>query len=195
MARWTHIFGTIQVRMCESTNEASEYILKTVLKHLPEVWCELEPMKVIMSNTGRITGACTHDEFGNYRYNSDDMDEYQEYVLTVIGDVRHGWYQDVTKEFMKWLTRLAKRVNVSDVLVSIKQDFGEGDVLITNPNDCFSNMYEYSYEESKGNWCDYLRVKYDKRFRFPKKLLKYYFPEDFEICEKCGEEYIRGEEK
>ena len=79
MARWSHIFGTIQVRMCESTNEASEYILKTVLKHLPEVWCELEPMKVIMSNTGRITGACTHDEFGNYRYNSDDMDDPEDF--------------------------------------------------------------------------------------------------------------------
>lgn len=160
MSFWTYVQGMMIVEPMGRTQPEKEYILKTVLSHLPEVSGSEGPMQIYINQVQGFDSSSNHDEF----FNKSNLGEgrygrmfrrQDEYILTLNGYLRDRQFSETYKEFMKWLHRFSKRVMVKDCIVRIT-DF-EKDKVITNENDYFGNLYEWT-----DNWCDYLMWEYPK---------------------------------
>lgn len=167
MSYWTHIIGTIKVSTLGRSTEEHEYILKTVLKHLPVVSGSESDMyyDIIPNRYANISSNC--DEFDNtteeIRRNEYNFDINDDFFILVYGNFRDRKFDETYKEFQNWLCRLAKRVVVYDVVVNINDGYNKN-VVITNKNDCYTDMFEYPSwskinKEKEPNWCEYLMWK------------------------------------
>lgn len=144
------------------------------MEHLPLVTGSEEDMSVhIVQRTGY---SCSYscDEFGMQTNNlKDTYDRHSykrgwrrvqdEYILVVEGNFRDRMLDDTYKEFVNWLCRLAKRVQVSNVLVNIDSD-DKGNRVICE-NDQYHNPYAEMFVQPSWtvdgkdrcqNWCEYL---------------------------------------
>lgn len=171
MSHWTHITGTITVEPFGRTQEEMEYILKTVLNHLPVVTGSERDMEAhIVKKQGRNCSMNT-DEYDmitnnlrtdrGHRSRMHGLLETQtEYLVVVEGDFRDRVLDETYKEFQKWLCRLAKRIIVDDVFVSIEGDFPqEKRLIIANKNyDRLMHWPSWSCagDPDKPNWCEHL---------------------------------------
>jgi len=186
MSMWTYITGCIRVYCGAKTDEESEYILKTVLNHLPKITGSNGNANIQVVNTGTVTGVVNCDEFfvpkiyvkkgygEHYCY-----DEHMEYNIVISGNLRDRVQKETVKETYKFITRLSKRVSVCDGCVMIRESCYKDE---DNPTiiDCkrFENMYEY-----EDNWCNYLRWGYYKNYSYPKELIKKYCPSLIDVEE------------
>ena len=173
MSRWTYIVGNVTVRMSEKTDEQAEYILKTVLKHLPKVCGSEGDMEVKVVNSDMITGWSSHDEFEAWT-DKEGHYEHQEFNIVINAYLRDTYFDETYRAFVKWLTRLAKRIRIDNGCVKISDGWKDNIVMI----DCdpFYNLYELG----KNNWCNYMRWRYHDNYRYPKDLLEKYWPEILE---------------
>ena len=161
MSMWTYVSGTIQVHVEGRTQPEIEYVLKTVLEHLPKVTGSEEDMKVYINRRDGYSMSSHWDEFGHRSnlgtgyYGSFEIQNI--YFLTVDGTLRDRTFEETLKEFSKWLTRLSRRIWVRDVLVEVSGD--SQTYLFTNHNDCYSDLCDVNDE--LGSWTDYLYWKPD----------------------------------
>lgn len=189
MSYWTHITGTITVSPMGRTQAEKRYILETVLEHLPIVTGSERDMNVHIVQKAGHNSSSSCDEFGmntnnlkdDYGYHSYKhgwLDVQIEYILVVEGDFRDRFFDDTYKEFVKWLCRLAKRVEVYNVLVKIDSD-DKGSRVICE-NDDYDNAYARMFEipswcsNEESNWCEYLMWDRCEESYMPAKLVKYY---------------------
>jgi hypothetical protein len=149
------------------TQAEKRYLLNTVLEHLPLVTGSEKDMNVYViqkngfnsSSSCDEFGYCTNnlvDSYGNKSRNRGWLRTQDEYILVVEGSFRDRMFQQTLREFNKWICRLAKRIDVEDVLVEIKGY--EESILIRNTNDTYGEMFEdpsWCNKESD-NWCEYL---------------------------------------
>ena len=130
MSNWTYVMGQIIVAPMGRTQNEKEYILKTVLDHLPLVTGSEEDMQVYIYQDRLYDTASSHDEFGmmtdkaiHYNgYRSRKMGMYRSssyYILSIKGELRDRTYEETVKEFIRWLSRLSKRCMVDDILVKV----------------------------------------------------------------------------
>ena len=96
--------------------------------------------------------------------------------------LRDRYFNEAFKEFMKWLCRLAKRVDLMNVLVKIN-DYSKEYVIndecsISSPY-CQMNEYPSWCEESNGEpcWCEHLMWESAKNSMYP-MLLAYKYIND-----------------
>ena len=181
MSYWTHIMGTIKVTPLGRTQEELEYILKTVLKHLPKVTGSERDMNVHIVRANNYNTFNSHNEFGE----PIDVEIQDTYFLIVEGNLRDRKINETYREFQNWICRLSKRVLVYDVLVNITDGLWEGNgtnYLITNKNDCYTNMFESprwakkkDFDCTEMNWCEYLMWKEMDDCEFPSILGYKYF--------------------
>lgn len=167
MGIWTNIRGTIYCSPAGATPEEQEYILKTVLRHLPKV----NPYKTRRDNMfetyiNRINqpqGFKSWDEFGNDS-NLTDYDDYcykafgcdYSFVITLYGMFRSDNQSDVLKRFEKWLCRFSKRVLVDYLSIDIWESCGESNNKISISKwDAYHDMYDF-----ETNWIDKIRPAY-----------------------------------
>lgn len=189
MSYWTHIMGTIKVTPLGRTQEEIEYIIKTVIRHLPKVTGSEEDMYVhIEKASGYNNFYSSHNEFGEPIKN--EMQDV--YFLLVEGNFRDRMFDETYEEFQNWLCRLAKRVLVYDVIVNINDGFKKS-VIITNKNDCYTNMFEYPSwsrinDTNEPTWCEYLMWRSMKNEEFP-AILGYKYINDKEN-DKRVEDYL-----
>lgn len=182
MSYWTHIRGTIIVSPLGRTQEEMDYILKTVLRHLPKVSGSEKDMEIIVSQPNGWTSSSSFDEFDNY---VGDFEINRRYILTLYGNLRDRTFDETYKEFNKWINRLAKRVFVDEVFVSIKgynySDNNEHNIIIN------SNKYYELYEEpswyrtnkdGEPNWCEYLMYENAKDYCYPMMLAYKYINDE-----------------
>jgi hypothetical protein len=111
------------------------------------------------------------------------LETQDEYILVVEGNFRDRFFNDTYKEFIKWLCRLAKRVDVLNVLVNIDSD-DKGNCVICE-NNRFHNPYAEMFEcpswccdedNKTSNWCEYLMWDRHEDFvDMPKKLVSKYY--------------------
>lgn len=187
MSHWTYINGTIEVSTLGRTQEEIEYILKTVLRHLPKVTGSEKDMSSYLIKKDGYNSSSSCDEFGNKNYLR--IQEY--YIIVVDGSLRDREFKKTYKEFQKWICRLAKRVMVLSVLVQI---YGyKGSTIITDEKMNYMNMYEYpswSKHSNEPNWCEYLLWRKAIGSELPMLLeYKYYDnPENDKLVEK----YLRS---
>lgn len=196
---WSYVHGTIVVRPIGRTQEEEEYVLKTVLKHLPVVSGSEKDMDVYIiqknghdslqscDEFGEITNNLT-DRYGNKSRKNGWLRTQSEYILVVDGALRDREFEDTYREFVKWLCRLAKRVRIKNVCVEVKGY--EKSALIKDNfvgrkkyswHKNFEEMFEEvswanDYEEfSEPNWCEYLLWDSAKNSRYPMLLRYKYF--------------------
>lgn len=205
MSAWTYITGAITVYPFGRTQPEKRYILDTVLEHLPRVSGSEEDMYVHVIQNAGYTESCSHNEFGEWTNNRrwDDRRRMQSYYTIVLqGSLRDCYFEDTLKELNKWLNRLAKRVDVNDILVKLtgrsEVDHMEKSLIISDPKP-YLEMGEWpSWLDKKSggepNWCEYLIWDRAKDSDYPAVLAYKYFndPEnDAEVERRL--KYARGE--
>lgn len=164
MSFWTEMIGTIRVSPMGRTQHEKDYVLKTVLDHLPMVTGSEYNMNVHVNQRKGYETYHYQDELGVDCYHQKKKYDYKnyvpvqdEYLLTVDGYFRDRYEMDTVKEFYKWLCRLAKRVEVLDVCVTIA---GDNAITINTYED--GNPYLEMFEDpswvddKSHNWCERL---------------------------------------
>lgn len=193
MSYWTHITGTITVSPMGRTQAEKRYILETVLEHLPIVTGSERDMNIHIIQKAEHNSSSSCDEFGMVTNNLKDdygqrsrrrgwLRTQDEYILVVEGDFRDRFFDDTYREFIKWLCRLAKRVDVRSVLVNIDSN-DKGSYVICE-NDRWDNAYGKMFElpswspwnkDKEPAWYEYLMWDRHKTSDMPAKLVcKYY---------------------
>ena len=194
MSNWTHIQGVIEVSPAGRTIHECEYILKTVLDHLPVVTGSERDMSIHIVRKDGTSGSSSHDEFGMRTNNAisyygnkrtriyGSYPTSDEYLLVVEASLRDRVFEETKKEFTKWLTRLAKRVFVYRVLVRLWEGYGK-EMIINSEK--WEDLYESpSWSKSKTAtgepaWWEYLMWDRVPNGEMPLKLVeKYYFDSD-----------------
>jgi len=193
MSYWTHILGVIQVDVIGRTQHEKTYILNTVLDHLPIVSGSEDNMHVIVNVSDFMNISCSHDEFGMRTDNLIDWygDKSREgwfnysdtYYLTVYGSLRDRFFKDTFREFQKWLSRLAKRIDVEIVDVTITSDDREQPYHFYYDYDSpYERMFEepsWANEDGEPAWYEYLMWERDSSSDIPlKHIYKYYDDDD-----------------
>lgn len=205
MSNWTYVNGTIEVCPMGRTQAEKRYILETVLDHLPVVTGSERDMHVYIIQKNGYNGCSSYDEFGvrtnNLRMRNANgprdrkrgwLHTQDTYILVVNGSLRDRVFSDTYHEFQKWLCRLAKRVQVEDVLVEVKG--WNRSIIIRNPemnkkpwNTAYGQMFEDPSwfrdkkdedEFKEPNWCEYLMWEHAKGYDFPMMLAYKYFADE-----------------
>ena len=157
MSWWTHIRGTIEVSVPGRTQAEIDYILQTILDHLPRVTGSEGDMEIHIIRHDGYRSSCSCDEFemnsnnlvdiyGN-KSNRGWLETQNTYSLVLVGDLRDRVFEETHREFMKWLCRLSKRLCVESILVRINSY----DKYITIDEKAFDNPYCEMYEDP--SWC------------------------------------------
>jgi len=155
MSMWTHIRGTVEVSVPGRTQAEIDYILQTVLNHLPRVTGSEGDMEIHINRHEGTSTSSSCDEYEMNTNNLTDIHGYKNqrrgwlcmqdrYTLTVYANLRDRMIKQTVREFEKWLCRLSKRLCVESVLVRISPDWGKS-VIINS--DGFENPYHKMYEE------------------------------------------------
>lgn len=182
MSYWTYIDGVIKVSPLGRTQPEKRYILDTVLAHLPCVTGSDGNMKVHVIQCDGYSGSSSHNEFEEsmwYRRDADCdgwMRTQRHYMLVVEAHLRDRIFDETLRELNKWLNRLAKRVDIEEILLRLHAYDRE---LVISDAKPYQKMAEWPSwcEESGGEpaWAEYLMWDSAKDCRYPLKLMyKYY---------------------
>lgn len=195
MSYWTYINGTIVVQPMGRTQAEKRYILETVLDHLSFVTGSEGDMNVYIIQKNGYNSSSSHTEFGEWggyrKWKTLSTKIQDEYILIVNSSFRDRLFDQTYKEFQKWICRLAKRIDIKDVLVELKGY--EKSVIVKNYNlkgrqsweTVYGQMNEkptWCYDDKEcvePNWCEYLMWDRAKNSNYP-MMLKYKYVNDRE---------------
>lgn len=190
MSNWTYVSGTIKVDVMGRTQEEAEYILKTVIRHLPIVTGSETDMEIYINKSKYYESESSYNEFGiccGVENHTKDKGWYKmnnSYILTLEGNLRDRDFEETYKEVIRFLCRLAKRVRVQDVLIRIADTYKNKRKVIDEfelDNNPYYNMWESPswHNEESMNWCEYLMWEQGINTNMPMKLeYKYYKNEE-----------------
>lgn len=210
MSYWTHILGVIQVSVIGRTQHEKTYILNTVLDHLPIVSGSERDMHVIVNVSDSANTFCTHDEFDMMTDNLTDrygnktrergwLKYSDTYYLTVYGNLRDRLFKDTFREFQKWLSRLAKRINVETINVTITSDDRKQPYHFYYDYDSpYDRMFEepsWVAEDGEPAWFEYLMWEREPDSSLPlMHVYKYYSDEKIDKEIERRKKWKKGEE-
>lgn len=216
MSFWTYVNGTIRVSPMGRTQAEKRYILETVLAHLPLVTGSERDMNVHIVQRSGSNSSSSCDEFGDSTNNLVDrygrksrdrgwLEVQREYILVVEGALRDRMFEQTYREFQKWLCRLAKRIDIENVLVEVKGY--DKSAIIQNPyiqrKGIYGTVYGQMFEEptwcqdkdefGEPNWCEYLMWDRAKGSDYPMMLgYKYYADKENDEEVERRIKYMRG---
>lgn len=165
MSRWTYVTGWIKVNVPGRTQDEKDYILKTVLNHLPIVRGSEREMYFHTFRAGGYSTTEFYDEYGQRTNNLDDyfykgyksqkdgcLRTQDSYYIFIEGNFRDTYFNKQYRQLMKWITRLAKRLYIEDIDVLYRDDMGHQQRIVFEPNGYdFAEIYVW-----ENNWCDHL---------------------------------------
>lgn len=151
MSSWTYVQGLIELDVPGRTQAEKNYILQTVIDHLPKVTGSEKSMNIYMIQTAGHDSWQNFDEFYN---RVEDFRTQSRYFLVLDGNLRDRYYKDTFKELNKFLNRLGKRLMVDSVYVRLYNY--EHSHIFTNKNDCYGKMFEID-----NPWYNYLMWEFD----------------------------------
>ena len=224
MSYWTYVHGTVVVSPIGRTQAEKRYILETVLDHLPVVSGSERDMSVYILQKAGHNSSSSCDEFGEVtnnlvnRYGDRSrkrgwLRTQDEYILVVDGALRDRQFEQTFREFQKWLCRLAKRVNIVNVLVHIN-DWDKSTIVREYATGypkhkgwmyrttAYGQMFENptwvqnrkGVEHGEPNWCEYLMWERAKGSNYPMMLgYKYYADPDNDAEVERRIKYKKGE--
>ena len=202
MSYWTYINGAINVSVPGRTQAEIDYILQTILDHLPRVTGSESDMEVYVNRHYGHNVSYSCDEYEMYTNNLTDWDGNKTkrgwlrtqdcYTLTIHAALRDRLMKQTVREFMKWLCRLSKRLSVDSVLVRID---GYDQHFLIHESGCespYSSMYEYpsgGRDNEEPAWWEHLMWKRWENTPLPlNHIVKYY------DVPKADEEFFHTEE-
>lgn len=151
MSSWTYVQGLIELDVSGRTQAEKNYILQTVIDHLPKVTGSEKSMNIYTIQTAGHDSWQNFDEFYN---RVEDFRTQSRYFLVLDGNLRDRYYKDTFKELNKFLNRLAKRLIVDSVYVRL-YDYNHS-YIFTNKNDCYGKMFE-----NDDPWYNYLMWEFE----------------------------------
>lgn len=151
MSNWTYIQGLIELDVPGRTQAEKNYILQTVIDHLPKVTGSEKSMNIYTIQTAGYDSWQNFDEFYN---RVEDFKTQSRYFLVLDGNLRDRYYKDTFKELNKFLNRLGKRLMVDSVYVRL-YDYNHSHIF-TNKNDCYGKMFE-----NDNPWYNYLMWEFE----------------------------------
>ena len=126
MSYWTHVFGTIKVEPLGYSDHAREFVLKTLLDHMPEVSGSEGPMRIEVAKSQYQTLFSTSDEFGQEaKGRRSFFGQTAAFFITVYGNLRDRMFDQTKGEFDTWLEELARRTRVREIMVRVTSDCGD----------------------------------------------------------------------
>lgn len=196
MSFWTHIFGSIAVSVPGRTQAEIQYILDTVLEHLPVVTGSEGAMEVHAVRRDGHNTCYSCDEFGmrtnnlrspqygdkTRRYGG--METQDQYTLVINAGLRDRMFEQTKREFLKWLVRLSKRLWVEDVLVEVSGY--DGSMLINESGNKFYGLNESPSwsgdSDDEPCWWEYLMWERHPKSDMPlKHVYKYCDDEETDL--------------
>ena len=175
MSFWTYITGTVEVDVPGRTQPEIQYIIDSVLDHLPRVTGSEGDMEIRCAPRKGHNCSSSVDEYGMQTNNlrtyyggkgrDGRLETQSAYVITISASLRDRMFDETEREFMKWLTRLAKRVWVTNVLVRLEgwthEDYKR--VIIDRPEGMYAAMESpswswkrHEYDPDEVWWCEHL---------------------------------------
>lgn len=151
MSSWTYVQGFIELDVPGRTQAEKNYILQTVIDHLPKVTGSEKPMNIYTIQTAGYDSWQNFDEFNN---RVEDFRTQSRYFLVLDGNLRSRYYEDTFKELNKFLNRLGKRLMVDSVYVRL-YDYNHSHIF-TNKNNCYGKMFE-----NDNPWYNYLMWEFE----------------------------------
>lgn len=151
MSSWTYVQGLIELDVPGRTQAEKNYILQTVIDHLPKVTGSEKSMNIYTIQTAGHDSWQNFDEFYN---RVEDFRTQSRYFLVLDGNLRDRYYEDTFKELNKFLNRLGKRLMVDSVYVRL-YDYNHSHIF-TNKNDCYGKMFE-----NDDPWYNYLMWEFE----------------------------------
>lgn len=151
MSSWTYVQGLIELDVPGRTQAEKNYILQTVIDHLPKVTGSEKSMNLYTIQTAGHDSWQNFDEFYN---RVEDFRTQSRYFLVLDGNLRDRHYKDTFKELNKFLNRLGKRLMVDSVYVRLYNY--ERSHIFTNKNDCYGKMFE-----NDNPWYNYLMWEFE----------------------------------
>lgn len=151
MSSWTYVQGLIELDVPGRTQAEKNYILQTVIDHLPKVTGSEKSMNIYTIQTAGHDSWQNFDEFYN---RVEDFRTQSRYFLVLDGNLRDRHYKDTFEELNKFLNRLGKRLMVDSVYVRLYNY--EHSHIFTNKNNCYGNMFD-----SEDPWYNYLMWEFE----------------------------------
>ena len=152
---------------------------------------------VIQKNGDSSSSSC--DEFGEVTNNLVDsygnksrdrgwLRTQDEYILVVDGSFRDRMFDQTFREFMKWLCRLGKRVDIEDVLVEVK-GYDKSTIIrntyIQRKKYSYRKVFDGLFEDpswcndtGEPNWCEFMMYDRAKNSDYPMLLAYKYFADE-----------------
>lgn len=203
MSCWTYITGTINVDVPGRTQPEIEYILKTIMDHLPVVTGSERDMEVYLNRVEGDNCSSSHDEYEMWTNNLTDgygdknrkggwLRTQSQYLITVNASLRDRMFEQTFREFMKWLCRLSKRINIDSIFVKIKgcdNSDNDREYIINeegykSPYDKMYEMPSWSSKTGEPCWWEHLMWKRFDDCPLPiNHVVKYY------DCEEADKEF------
>lgn len=146
MSMWTYVQGLIELSAPGRTQAEKDYILQTVIDHLPKVTGSEGDMDIHIVQAYGYDMRSNHDELDNLAWGFKTQSRY---FLVLDGHLRDRYYEDTFKELNKFLNRLAKRLIIDSVYVRLSDYYRS--YTFGNKNDCYGEMFDY-----ENPWYDYL---------------------------------------
>ena len=153
MSMWTYVRGLIEIGAPGRTQAEKDYILQTVINHLPKVTGSEYGMNIYTIRANGHNHWSNRDELD--RLNC-DFKTQSKYFLVLDGSLRDRRYADTLKELNKFLNRLAKRLPVHSMYVQVYTYDRSHIHTFTNENDYYGKMFE-----SEHPWYKYLMWKWE----------------------------------
>ncbi len=188
---WTYIDGTISVELFGNTQPQMQYILDTVLAHLPKVSGSEGDMDTYVIRKKGWSTSMPFDEFGQwsnlgngeiYGNSFPEFKMQDKYIIVVDGSLRDTKFEEAIRAFQNWLCRLAKRIVVQDVFVRIGDGWDKS-TIVENKNNVYLNMFEYPSwdlcnKDKIPAWSEYMYYECVKGSSYPLLLAYKYFEDD-----------------
>ena len=189
MSFWTYVNGSIIVEPSGRTQPEKRYILDTVLNHLPLVTGSEGDMEIYVNQMDGYNESSSCDEYGERTNNLTDiygnktfhggwLEIQRCYIITLHGSLRDRMFNETYREFIKWLCRLSKRIQVNSVLVRIS-GYDKSVVINEQYGSKYHDMFEWPSwcEESGGEpaWWEHLMWDNAKNSQYPMLLAYKYF--------------------
>ena len=154
MSYWTYVNGVITLDVNGRTQVEKNYIIGSILDHLPKVTGSENDMEFYLTQVNGSNHYCSRDEYEqlsnllpkNYRGSFGWLKTQSTYLLTINANLRDRMFEETFKEFFNFVTRLAKRCMVDDILISIsgcsQYDYKSKKTIISDYKP-FYDMYEW----------------------------------------------------
>ena len=153
MSMCTYVRGLIELGVPGRTQAEKDYILQTVIDHLPKVTGSEYGMNVYTIRANGHNHWSNHDELNHLNWGFKTQSKY---FIVLDGSLRDRHYEDTLKELNKFLNRLAKRLPVHSTYVQVYTYDRSHIHTFTNENDYYGNMFE-----SEHPWYKYLMWKWE----------------------------------